>query len=703
MPAIEDLSYQDYLRILRRRWKLGAVLGLIGAAGGLALARVQTPTPTYGSATTVTYDPFRGFEASAGTVPPEQSRDLSGQLLLIRGTHVLGNAARRLGMIPADTPREKLAEYQPAISRLGSVVGIQTDPAKRSDLVRIQAFDSSPQRAADIANAVAEAYKEENLYVLTQFIQKRRSFLEREIGENEDKLNRAQLAFEQFRREHPLAAIEPGQWVAGEEAKVRDLAGRVEETRRQLELVDSGRPVSDLGLIAIVGAKSTTRLTQLSTQYTTLQLQKSQMLDELTEVHPAVMGKQRQIERVRQQLGDELSLILEAFEKQQSEAHKQAEGMRKLQESVPVEAQQLAHIAHEVHTYENLGLLLGGQLVDTSMKDLGISGQVQVISAAQPLPIPINPPAYFRFGALGAAGGLFAGLAIGILLETSRFSLRHLRDLESSLELPVLGINPRVTPRTMASWLPGRRTIAPGTAEWSRTLALANLAAPRSSMSEATRALRAGLQGAIDRGQTAFTVCGTTEGEGATTTAINLALSFAQAGKRVLLVEADLRSPSISRILGVQSEPGFSDLLLQSTDLDKATRNVADFLTGALTLDQVLMAPGTDQFHVVPCGKKTGAAVELLSSAAFSALLESMRARYDVVLFDSPPVSGAADAILLGKQTAVIVVFSAAKTDAAHLESTVLQLRTSDCRVVGLFVNAWETEEAGESEAVPLA
>jgi len=74
-----------------------------------------------------------------------------------------------------------------------------------------------------------------------------------------------------------------------------------------------------------------------------------------------------------------------------------------------------------------------------------------------------------------------------------------------------------------------------------------------------------------------------------------------------------------------------------------------------------------------------------------------------VVLFDSPPLSTAADAILLGKQTAVIVVFSSAKTDAQHLESTVQQLRTSDCRVVGLFVNAWETQPAGPAAAAPLA
>jgi Mrp family chromosome partitioning ATPase len=222
-------------------------------------------------------------------------------------------------------------------------------------------------------------------------------------------------------------------------------------------------------------------------------------------------------------------------------------------------------------------------------------------------------------------------------------------------------------------------------------------------MSEAIRALRAGLQGALDAGQSAFTICATAPGEGATTTAINLALSFAQAGKRVLLIESDLRSPAISRIFGLDREPGFTDLLLQAADLERATRNVADFVTGALTVDQVLLAPGVDQLHVIPCGQKTGSAVELLGSAAFSATLAAMRARYDVILFDGTALSTAADSILLGKQTAVVVVFCPTKTDPRQLESSVLQLRKSDCKVVGLFVNAMEEEPGAETEPAALA
>jgi succinoglycan biosynthesis transport protein ExoP len=703
MAAIEDLSYQDYLRIFRRRWKLAAMGAVIGLIGGWLAARVQTPVPIYSGLAVVSYNPFTGFEVSPGAVPPEQSRELSGQVLFIRGPQVLGEAARRLGMIPADTPREKFTDFLPALDQLNMTLLVNPDPAKQSNMIHIYSLQGTADRAAEVANAVAESYKETNLDELRKFVVKRRGFLERELKENERELNRAQLAYEEYRREHPMAAFQPGQQIAEEEARARTLAAKIQETQRQLEMVHLGRPVSDLGLIAIVGAMSTTRLTQLSTQYTNLQLQRSQMLGELTSEHPMAKAKQQEIERVRQGLADELSLILEAFEKQQTEAQKQAEDLRKLEKDLPAEAQQLAHLTYNIKVFENLGLQLGAQLGDTMLKDTGITGQVQVVSPARPSPFPINPPAYGRTVLTGIAAGAFAGLLLGVLLETSRFSARKLRQIESSLDLPVLGINPRMSPEALARWLPSKRAPVPDSADWSRAIGLANLLAPRSAMSEAIRALRAGLQGALDAGQGAFTICATVPGEGATTTAINLALSFAQAGKRVLLIESDLRSPAISRILGLDREPGFTDLLQQATDLERATRNVADFVTGALTVDQVLLAPGVDQLHVIPCGQKTGSAVELLGSAAFSATLAAMRARYEVILFDGPALSTGADSILLGKQTAVVVVFCPSKTEPRQLESSVLQLRKSDCKVVGLFVNAMEEEPGAATEPAALA
>src|SRR5713226_451777 len=198
MPSIEELSYQDYLRIFRRRWKLAATLAAVGAIGGVALARLQAPTPIYAAITAVSFDPARGFEVSSGFIPPSQGTDQTGQLMMIRSPQVMGNAARRLGMIPADTPREKFSDFRPAIDLMTFSVFASQDPTRPAAPIFISSAMADPNRAADTANAVAEAYKEENLYELKKFVLKRREFLEHEMKQNEENLNRAQLAYEEY-------------------------------------------------------------------------------------------------------------------------------------------------------------------------------------------------------------------------------------------------------------------------------------------------------------------------------------------------------------------------------------------------------------------------------------------------------------------------------------------------------------------------
>ncbi|MGH7898238.1 MAG: AAA family ATPase [Candidatus Binatia bacterium] len=695
MATLEELTYRDYLRILRQRWRLPAAAAGLGLVAGLVLAKWQAPRPVYDGVSIVRFNPQSGFEASWGMVPPDQGKELVSQILLITSPAVLGRAAIRLGLVPSETPHDQVP--QSAIGQLSAVSSVRPDPTGRTGLLRIHGYDVKPARAAEIANAVSEAYKEENLDSLKKYVVARRQFLEHEIKENDDARNRAQLAYEEYRREHPLAVLEPGTGIAEREAKQRELAGRIGEAKRQLDLVNAGRPISDLGLIAIVGARGTTRLTQLSTQYTTLQLDRARMLNSLTNEHPMVRSKTSQIASVRQGLADELNLIVEAFEIQQEEARKAAEQLRELEKTVPAEAMQLAHLQHQVKVHESLGHQLGAQLIDTMLKETSIIGQVTIMSAARPPRGPINAPPYGRLGALGLVGGLFAGLVIAVLMEMMRFSLADVRELESSTEVPVLGINPLVTPEALSSWLPERPRLKPGAKDWNRSLALVNLLAPRSPMSEAIRALRAGLQGSVDGGEKAFTVCGVNVGDGATTTAMNLALSFAQAGKRVLLVECDLRAARVSEILGLQREPGFSDLLLRTATLDRTTRNVADFVTGTLTLDQVLLAPGLDRFHVLPCGQRTTNVVELLGSGPFEAVLQEMKSAYDLIIFDAPPLSYAADAILLGRKTPVVLVFSPQRTSASKVQNAVTQLRKSECRIAGLFVNGMEAEPETEA------
>lgn len=697
--ALEDLTAQDYLEIFQRRWRLAIVGAVIGAIAGISLAKLQTPAPIYEATATIGYDPRSGFEVATGENLPQQSMDMTAQQILIRSTPILGRAARQLSLIPKDTPPEQFDRYLGVIVDLRAQVDVMTDPARRTGMMGIRARAPLADEAANIANAVAGAFKEANLLELKKFTVKRREFIENQLSENEKGLNAAQLAYEHFRREHPRAAIEPGMQgmisdVAQREAKAADVASKIDEVRRQLTLVRSGRPVSDLGLQTIVGGAATARLTQLSTSYTQLNLEKSRLLTELTEAHPAVRQKIEQIEGVRSDLETELHLILEAFEKQEEEATAKIDEVRQKEESLPEEAMQLSHLARQVKTFENLGLQLRQQLEETLLRDAGVVGQVTLMTPASVPDVPLNAPAYIRLGLLGAFGGLFAGFVLAVLIQTAQFSPQTLREIEESLELSVLGVSPSATPETLSAWLPSGQKLRQDTPEWSRSLALAGLLAPRSPLSEAFRTLRTGLQARLAAGPVAFTVGASSPGEGSTTTAINLALSFAQTGQSVLLVESDLRNPTISAILGLPSAPGLVDFLLGGCTLEQATRGVADFVMGSFSLDEILLGPGLDQLHVMPCGQLTSNTGELFGSAAFAAAMATLRSRYQVIVFDSPALTASADCILLGKQSKVIFVFSPRQTKRSELEGAVTQVRESGCTLAGLFVNRMDMEVA---------
>ena len=105
--------------------------------------RLQAPIPIYASIAVVSFDPTRGFEISQGFIPPSQGIDQTGQILIIRSTQVMGNAARRLGMIPPDTPREKFSDFQSTIDQLIYSVFVSQDPTKPTAPIYISAASSN--------------------------------------------------------------------------------------------------------------------------------------------------------------------------------------------------------------------------------------------------------------------------------------------------------------------------------------------------------------------------------------------------------------------------------------------------------------------------------------------------------------------------------------------------------------------------------
>ncbi len=213
-------------------------------------------------------------------------------------------------------------------------------------------------------------------------------------------------------------------------------------------------------------------------------------------------------------------------------------------------------------------------------------------------------------------------------------------------------------------------------------------------MAESFRALRTNIQYlTIERGLKSFVVTSTNPEEGKTCVAANLAVTFAQMGKRTLLVESDLRKPQVHRMFGIQRESGLTDIILDDRPWRDTTKSIAEFLMGTFHLDDLLMTPGMDNLHIITSGDIPLNPSEILFSERMNAFLDEVRDAYDYVFFDTPPVIPVSDAAIMGSNVdGVIFVYEVGKVGRAALKRAKFLIENVKGRVVGIVMNKVKAE-----------
>ncbi len=198
-------------------------------------------------------------------------------------------------------------------------------------------------------------------------------------------------------------------------------------------------------------------------------------------------------------------------------------------------------------------------------------------------------------------------------------------------------------------------------------MSLITLTDPRSPVSEAYRTLRTNLSFySLDQPIRSLVVTSSTPDEGKSTTVANLAVTMAQAGRRTILVDGDLRRPSLHRLFDLSAEPG-----LTSTLLDDGA---------GLPLQQT----SVEHLHLLASGPKPPNPADLLGSRVIDRLIETLTQQADIVLFDAPPVLAVTDATVLGsKVDGVLLVVSAGKTRREHARRAREILETANVRLIG--------------------
>lgn len=263
---------------------------------------------------------------------------------------------------------------------------------------------------------------------------------------------------------------------------------------------------------------------------------------------------------------------------------------------------------------------------------------------------------------LGLVGGLALGVALAFIRERLDDSLRGRTDLEVNAGVPVLAVVPRV---------PGWRN--------KREARLISREQPKSAVAEAYRALRTSIQfTASQRGMKAIMVCSPGSGDGKTTTAANLSLMLADAGRRVVLVSSDLRKPRIDQFFGVDERVGLSNIL-----------------AGDIQLWEAILDPGVENLRLVLSGPVPARPAELLQSEQMGEVLSGLRDVADYVVLDTAPILLVADALALAPLVdGVLLVADSERTSRGAVAHAREQLDQAGAMVFGAVLNNFDPAKA---------
>ncbi|OAI23613.1 hypothetical protein A1351_19590 [Methylosinus sp. R-45379] len=663
--AIDLRQLQDFFW---RRWKVVVATAIVVMA--VAFLALLMVTPRFTATAQILLEPRKEKIFGAEQILPElnlETSNVDSQVSVIQSINLLRRvvekekltqdkefgASQKLGLFgfltglfSSSEPAGKVEpqggdqippEVLASIQRLRNALEVQR--VNRTFVLSISVNSEDPAKAVRLTNAVADAFVVDRLDARYDAAKRASSWLTERMESLRDTLRQSEEAVADFRKEHNLVTTNADAKVTVSEQQLSELNGKLitarAETAEKRAKYEQVAQVMQKGgnLQAIPDVVRSTVIADLRKQQAEVARKEADLSTRYDVQHPMLINTRAERRDIERSIAAEVQRILtnlkndydvaKSREESLDASLKQVTGETGIDGGVGVRLRELERInAANKTLFENF--LSRAKI--TQEQSTFEENEARVISPA----IRPGAPSFPKKGlVLSLAGvvGLLIGIGGAVALDMLNSGFLSSREIEEKLGTPVLASLPLLSAKD--------REVDGKTLEPARYV----IAKPLSRYAESIRNIRVGIQMAdVDNPAKVILVTSSFPSEGKSTLAQSLAWSAVKAGMRVMLIDGDLRHPSISKQFGAEAKPG-----------------LVDFLTSAVPLEQAVIR--LDDLTVLPAGSKSQNPPDLLGSERMRQLSEKLRDLFDYIVVDSPPVGPVIDAKVLAS-LADKVVFS---------------------------------------------
>ena len=701
LPSQES-TLREYMRVLiKRKWMVMAVVAGIFTVVAVASLR-QTPVyEAVGRIALNKADPnLITFKDSGPVADYYDQSDLDTEVRILQSDLMALQVIRQLNLDKRPEFGGHPDQKQPNLvadplqtdsnrtsALLGSFRGgLHVALIPNTRIIEIHYSSTDPQLAASAVNTLADTYVEQNFKTKFESTAHVSDWLKKQLVDLQMQVETSQEKLVRYQKEHEILGTDEKQNIITEKLdELNKEMTMAESDRMQKEAVYRQTQTNDPEAIAAAIVSDTTGsgstassglLDKLREQQANLRIQVAELSTQLGPSYPKVTQLNSQLKQIDRELQSETNKAVDHLKGQYLAALQRENMLRGSFEKQKQEANKLNESAIEYSIlkrdldsnrtlYEGLLEKLKEADVTSSLR----SNSFRIIDAAR---VPTSPsePNIPRNLSFALVLGLISGVGLAFVVESLDNTVRTPEQAQALSGLPALGMIP-LGSKSGNYGAAGKRLALTASRE---VVEMVTQVRPQSQMAESYRALRTSLLlSNLGAPPKVIMVTSARPQEGKTTTSINTAIVLAQKGVRILLVDADLRRPSIHKTLGMGPRSGLSNVL-----------------TGSATLQQTITtSPILPNLFIMPAGTPPPNPAELLASSNMRDLLAELRQQFDHIVIDTPPTLSVTDAVVLSPRAdATILVIRSGQTTKQALRRSRDILTQVNAHVAGVLLNA---------------